>query len=1129
MEICILGSCVTRDAFNYTKDLKLGIYIARTGMLSITSKPLNVSIKELNNESNFQKRMVYWDLNKLIQSKVTDLIGEYLIIDLIDERLKRVMINGSIVTLSSELKKSGYLKDKKISHVNFDIEEWKSSCDKFYDIITKKFSEKNIILNKVYCSERYIDNDGNKKEFNNEELLHIKQFNKELEEMYSYFQSKFTNANVIYIEEVLADENHIWGLAPYHYEEKYYIQFIEKLTDIINQNKENEYRKYKRIAYSKIKSYLQSKNNIQSDKITEALINNNTINSEIYKGFELINDDKIWIDESKYSRSYLRIINGFSYLLDTVYMFENTMNQNYINKSIDIIKRWFNENNFDERKYTMAFHDETTALRLENILMMVVKLRDYIDEEDLKYLLSKLDETAEILSRDSFHTTLTNHGMFQDLALLKYSIFLQRGNWKQYKRIAIDRLRDYFNYVYTDEGIAKEHAPIYHLMITQNLIKCMRLIRLDEENKDILGDIEQTIKNAEAFIVDIMRLDGMLPNIADTEIQVMPDVYKKLFKSPEIKFVNSGGKEGLCPQYLDKVYKNSGYAIFRDGWSKNNAQVIFTAAYHSAYHKHTDDLNVLLYDEEDILVEAGPNGYNYKDPFTKFAYSSRAHNTLSVLNSPLPRTDGKFDKVKILDYKICDEYSEVLGENDRYEDVNHKRKVKFNKSTKILEVEDYITSSKENIYELNWNFAKHLSLRIVDDNIVKILKGNEEIGMVKVFSNKPFKMNILNGFQGKSIKAWQFPKMEHKEKIYTLGITCNSMNVKFYTQVILYKNLKSDVLKKIYINEKVFCSKENIKYILEEYKDSDKLCIAFPAMSQMNRPTYNYIETLKDCRINKLFILDDFDVQGSYMLCKNRMFTIEDSVNSFIDKIVAEKEILQKDIVMIGSSKGGYTALYYGLKRHVGNIIVGGPQSNLGNFLIDEAKHHELAAYMAGNIENESKDYLNNLLYDVIENSNNTNTKIHIHVSKNDHHYKNHVLDLEKHLREVNVNLDLMDYEGHERLKIYYPKFLLTKLNEIDKNIITTDEINNVKQPCIIEHTLELNDNKVLVKIKDINSKNKFAYYLFRDYDCIAKTKYGNDLVFESDKLIKGKYRVRIFEMSTNKERKSVYSSWINV
>ncbi|PFE67407.1 hypothetical protein CN316_20615, partial [Bacillus cereus] len=59
--IDILGSCVTRDAFKYDGEdvFRINQYYARSSLVSLYSKPVNVALNDINLESNFQKRMVY--------------------------------------------------------------------------------------------------------------------------------------------------------------------------------------------------------------------------------------------------------------------------------------------------------------------------------------------------------------------------------------------------------------------------------------------------------------------------------------------------------------------------------------------------------------------------------------------------------------------------------------------------------------------------------------------------------------------------------------------------------------------------------------------------------------------------------------------------------------------------------------------------------------------------------------------------------------------------------------------------------------------------------------------------------------------------------------------------------------
>lgn len=96
-----------------------------------------------------------------------------------------------------------------------------------------------------------------------------------------------------------------------------------------------------------------------------------------------------------------------------------------------------------------------------------------------------------------------------------------------------------------------------------------------------------------------------------------------------------------------------------------------------------------------MISEAGPNGYNYSDPLTQYAYSSYAHNALIVDGVGLVRTDGQYDKVFIEDYVIADDYAEVTGINERYEDVTHKRNVSFMKRDQVIQVKDTVISEKD--------------------------------------------------------------------------------------------------------------------------------------------------------------------------------------------------------------------------------------------------------------------------------------------------------------------------------------------------------------------------------------------------------------------------------------------------
>lgn len=236
---------------------------------------------------------------------------------------------------------------------------------------------------------------------------------------------------------------------------------------------------------------------------------------------------------------------------------------------------------------------------------------------------------------------------------------------------------------------------------------------------------------------------------------------------------------------------------------------------------------------------------------------------------------------------------------------------------------------------------------------------------------------------------------------------------------------------KVYFKENKY-NKEgcNIKYILEKEK-SDILIVI---MSSCTRPgikaRYNYNRTLKNIKVNKLFILDDFgnDSRGSYYLGKKNMVNIEDCVRELIFKV--KKELNIKRSIYVGSSKGGYAALYFGLDDDNSNIIIGAPQYYLGSYLED--RHPQVLEFIMGDTEEKGIVYLNNLLSNKIL-SNKYNGKVFIHYSTEEHTYEEHIKYMLNDLKEnqVNININEGKYRCHADVSKYFPKYLIDSINSI--------------------------------------------------------------------------------------------------
>lgn len=234
-------------------------------------------------------------------------------------------------------------------------------------------------------------------------------------------------------------------------------------------------------------------------------------------------------------------------------------------------------------------------------------------------------------------------------------------------------------------------------------------------------------------------------------------------------------------------------------------------------------------------------------------------------------------------------------------------------------------------------------------------------------------------------------------------------------------------------------TEEGIKYLLYKNPESKKLIVIFQAIS--TTPSYNYIKTIKDEHLNKLYIKDDYGedeaTKSSYYLGKHKNLDIFNATQNLITEVIDYLGIEKKDVIFAGSSKGGYAALHHGYHFGCGYILPGGPQVLLGDYLGRTAKKSILAPIfrsIVGEVNEENKEWANKLMYNALKNAQKPHPKTLIHIGSGEPHYQSHVIPFMKWVKELkieNVELDILDYDTHKELAIHYPIFLKEQVNKI--------------------------------------------------------------------------------------------------
>jgi len=237
--LIIYGSCVSRDIFNLEEnsDFNLLEYYARSSMASLCSEAYANEDALQRIPSAFRRRMVAYDFSKAMFSEANQFNdSDIILIDLIDERFDLIALpSGQLITLSNELTESGLLEDpsitgyKIISHGSPERRKlWLQGMQKLFSFLKDRNKLDRVIVNKVFWSSRF------EKETDTPFPVAptvVEKANAELNWMYNALAHELAEQQFISFSPSLltADEQHKWGVSPFHYCEGYY---IEALTQI---------------------------------------------------------------------------------------------------------------------------------------------------------------------------------------------------------------------------------------------------------------------------------------------------------------------------------------------------------------------------------------------------------------------------------------------------------------------------------------------------------------------------------------------------------------------------------------------------------------------------------------------------------------------------------------------------------------------------------------------------------------------------------------------------------------------------------------------------------------------------------------------------------------------------------
>lgn len=828
-------------------------------------------------------------------------------------------------------------------------------------------------------------------------------------------------------------------------------------------------------------------------------------------------------------RTHGRYLHGFLFLADwNGTILEHVEDrENAHRAALDLLLSWYANNKTAPGSCEMSFHDETTAQRSLQIARLLDNYPGTLPQEALTDIGEMVRLHLSLLSSSSFYAGNNNHGMFQDIALLRLATSRMGQELTNVERrtelrmLASRRLEQYFTSCFTEDGVHVENSPGYHFMVSRYLRDLLPVV--DLLNPSSSSELRNIYSRAERYATHIIMPDGYLPPLGDTKHERVRDIsHRTTFGSDEFLYSVFQGRKGTPPGANSAIFPSAGYALHRSQWDDAKSDwLLFKAGYHSNYHHHADDLSLLVHSGGSmVLGESGPYGYDYSNPLTTYAFSQFAHNVITVDGLSQPRSQPTPGGIDFIDHaQDSSNVFDVEGVNRRSKNWSHHRRVTVRPEQSHdapgtrISVHDVVLSLDEGVhnYALRWHVGPEVK-PLLRGNALELFKGHTKVLEITWRAPQPITARLIRSQDAEKPKPFRFPRFGVAEEATVLELSGSGPRFDVATDI-----RTSDFLLKDWgVGQKDspwfnYQAEMPVNYRIEKSTNASKLVVVFSAMAPTGSFTYNYKSALAGVNAHKLYVLDDFGDQGAYFYSDHRALSIYRSVLEAVTHVKEELGIEWQDVAFVGSSKGGTAALVFGSSVPVGRIVVGAPQVKIGSFL--RKPHPNILEYMTGGTTEECVDWADRIVTNHLRRVW-SETKIDLLIGTRDHHYRDHLPTLRKELERMNhPRFSVQEIEGLTHADIGRPfrSFIGEQLEPwAGRQSFHSRETST--GPAV---EAEVRGNAITATLTKVAQGSDIAFYLYEARDPVQKIGYvKNRFTMTFEDLPAGKYRVRCFVRS---------------
>lgn len=473
-----------------------------------------------------------------------------------------------------------------------------------------------------------------------------------------------------------------------------------------------------------------------------------------------------WEQDPLNNRSWQWRLNWLSFLSYLMAYHRSSENDAVLDCAREAVASWLDTYLETDTTYPFEFiwHDHATALRAEQLVLLTYYCRRYAPDwaksnaKFLAYVERAVEIHGQWLAKDSFYSQHTNHGLEQARVLLLLGTVFEGEQALTWQQIAKQRISSELAFSFTDEGVHVENSPAYHIFVFKVFLGIIK-----DYPDEVLGGLSSQFDvfahKALRFITHILRPDGLLPPIGDTEQLPTSNMYRDAFgdmaEYQHLLYALTNGKQGERPPEANVVYPRSGYAVFRDLWPsqegfRNALHCIVKVGCSSRYHHQQDEGHISLYaGGEDWLIDSGLYNYSGKDPIRRYMRSRAAHNIPLVSDAGY---DADFEhRLSAWEVTAYDESSSspfIDMTLNVLPQVAHKRRVALNAVQQELTVVErfHCNDAQPREVILQWHFPQDKKISLQGNRaIISSVTGSQLL--MEIQGAQPDSLSVVSGWK----------------------------------------------------------------------------------------------------------------------------------------------------------------------------------------------------------------------------------------------------------------------------------------------------------------------------------------------------------------------------------------------